>query len=372
MKNETRALMSRFMEKPMNGDDIERRSFEIIDSEAPTHRFSPDEWQVVRRVVHTTGDFTVIDDIRFSPHAVSSAVEALNKGKPIYTDTNMIRSGVSLTRLTGVNPDYNPDIIRCHIADTDIAAEAKRSGLPRSLLAVRKAAPILDGAIALFGNAPVGLMEINRMIIEEGLKPALVVAVPVGFVHVEESKEEIMGLDIPFIAIRGRRGGSAIAVSILHALASLAAQKAGSNIKKPVPEQPRKAVILMGHGSRMPDAASGMEEVACGIRGKFKNLMVETCSMSMLGPRFGEVFEKCVAGGAKKVTVIPYFLHFGAHMQEDIPGILIEKAHRFPGVTLIMGKHLGFDEKLTDLVIKRIGESEGLEDIRKIHKGTIE
>lgn len=367
MKNETRALMNRFMEKPLSGNDIERRSFEIIDREAPAHRFSPDEWQVVRRVIHTTGDFTVIDDIRFSPHAVSSAVEALNKGKPIYTDTNMIRSGISLARLTGVNPDYNPDIIRCHIADADIAAEAKQHGLPRSLLAVRKAAPMLEGAIALFGNAPVGLMEINRMIIEGGLQPALVVAVPVGFVHVEESKEEIMGLDIPFIAIRGRRGGSAIAVSILHALSSIAARQADSRVTKPA-EQPRKAVILMGHGSRKPEAANGMEEVARSIRERFKNLMVETCSMSMLGPRFGEVFEKCVAGGAKKVTVIPYFLHFGAHMQEDIPEILMEKAHMFPDVTLIMGKHLGFDEKLTDLVIKRIGEAEMLEDIRMIHQ----
>jgi precorrin-8X/cobalt-precorrin-8 methylmutase len=366
MKKETQALMSRFMEKPLSGNDIERRSFEIIDSEAPAHRFSPDEWQVVRRMVHTTGDFAIIDDVRFSPHAISSAIEALNNGKPIYTDTNMIRSGISMAKLTSVNPDYNPGIIRCHIADTDIATGAKQSGLPRSLLSVRKAAPMLEGAIILFGNAPVGLLELNRMIIEEGLKPALVVAVPVGFVHVAESKEETMGLDIPYIALQGRRGGSAIAVSILHALVSLAAQKAGSNIIKSVPEKPREAVILMGHGSRMPGADSGMEQVARSIRERLGDLMVETCSMSMLGPRFGEIFEQCVARGTKKVIVIPYFLHFGAHMQEDIPEILLEKAHQFPDVTLIMGKHLGFDEKLTDLVIKRIGESEGLEDIRGI------
>jgi len=323
-------------------------------------------------MIHTTGDFAIIDDVRFSPNAISSAIEALRNGKPIYTDTNMIRSGLSMARLSSINPDYNPGLIRCHIADTDIAAEAKLTGLPRSLLSVRKAAPMLEGAIVLFGNAPVGLLELNRMIIEEGLKPALVVAVPVGFVHVAESKDEIMALDVPCIALRGRRGGSAIAVSILHALASLAGQKAGSNITKSVPEQPQEAVILMGHGSRMPGADSGMEQVARSIRERLKGIMVETCSMSLLGLRFGEVFEQCVAKGAKKVIVIPYFLHFGAHMQEDIPEILLEKVHQFPDVTLIMGKHLGFDEKLTDLVIKRIGESEGLEDIRKIHKGTIE
>ena len=367
MKKEMQTLMSRFMEKPLSGNDIERLSFEIIDNEAPAHQFSPAEWQVVRRMIHTTGDFTIIDDIRFSSNAISSAVEALKNGQPIYTDTNMIRAGISLARLTGINSDYNPDSIYCHIADSDIAAEAKHSGLPRSLLSVRKAAPMLEGAIILFGNAPVGLMELNRMIIEEGLRPALVVAVPVGFVHVTESKDETMRLDVPCIALKGRRGGSAIAVSILHALISLAVRKAGTNITKTAPGQPQEAVILMGHGSRVPGADSGMEQVARSIREKLDGVMIETCSMSMLGPRFGEVFEQCVSRGAKKVIVIPYFLHFGAHMQEDIPEILLEKASMFPNVTIIMGKHLGFDEKLTDLVIKRIGESEGLEDIRKAH-----
>lgn len=364
MKKERGTLMSRFMEKPMSGDDIERISFEIIDREAPAHQFSSDEWQVSRRMIHTTGDFTIIDDIRFSSDAVSSAVEALKNGKPIYTDTNMIRAGISLARLTGINSAYSHDSIHCHIADFDIAVKARQSGLPRSLLAVRKAAPLLEGAIILFGNAPVGLMELNRMIIEEGLKPALVVAAPVGFVHVTESKEETMGLGIPYIALRGRRGGSAVAVSILHALASLAAKKVESKTAKAIPRQASQAVILMGHGSRVPGADSGMEQVVRSIRERLQGVMVETCSMSMLGPRFGEVFESCISRGAEKVIVIPYFLHFGAHMQEDIPAILLEKAKQFPGVNLIMGKHLGFDEKLTDLVIKRIGESEGLSDIR--------
>lgn len=362
--------MRRFMEKPMSGNDIEKFSFEIIDREAPAHHFSAEEWQVVRRMVHTTGDFAIMDDIRFSPDAISSAAKALKKGKRIYTDTNMVRSGISIARLKAVCSDYTTDRIVCHIADAEIASAAKETGLPRSLLAVRKAAPMLDGAIVLFGNAPVGLLELSRMIIEEGLKPAIVVAVPVGFVHVEESKDEIVGLDVPCITLTGRRGGSAIAVSILHALASIAteagsAERAASMVKKA-----DEAVILMGHGSRVPGADSGMDRVARAIREQFENTPVETCSMSMLGPRFGEIFEHCIAKGAKKVIVIPYFLHFGTHMQEDIPEILLEKARQHPDVKIIMGKHLGFDEKLTDLVIKRIGESKGLNDVLTIHDGT--
>ncbi|MGZ3595746.1 MAG: precorrin-8X methylmutase, partial [Syntrophales bacterium] len=86
---------------------------------------------------------------------------------------------------------------------------------------------ILRGGIAVFGNAPVALLELNRMILEEDIHPAFVIAMPVGFVHVTESKEEIMSLDIPHIALTGRRGGSALAVSVIHALCSLAASQAG-------------------------------------------------------------------------------------------------------------------------------------------------
>ncbi len=368
MTEKQQALMRRFMENPLSGNDIERLSFEIIDREAPAHHFSADEWQVVRRMVHTTGDFAVMNEVRFSPDAIFAAVQALKKGKPVYTDTNMVRAGISMARLKRVSSDYSPEKVICYIADGGVTAAAKEQGLPRSLLAVKKAAPMLDGAIVLFGNAPVGLLELNRMIIEEGVKPALVVAMPVGFVHVEESKEEIMKLGVPFIALAGRRGGSAIAVSVLHALAIIAA---GKDKKAPAaaPERSREAVILMGHGSRVPGADSGMEEVARTIRERMGGVMIETCSMSMLGPRFGEIFEKCVKEGAKKVILIPYFLHFGAHMQEDIPEILLEKAALFPDVTLIMGKHLGFDDKLADLVIQRIRESENLEDVGKTHGG---
>ena len=215
---------------PKSGPDIEEWSFEIIDREAPAHTFTSDEWQVVRRMIHTTGDFGVMEAVRFSPAAIASAVEALREGRPIYVDSNMIRSGLSGERLRRVCKSYNSDHIFCHIADEDVAKEARDSGLPRSLFAVRKARPMLHGGIAVFGNAPVALLELNRMIIEEGIHPSLVVAMPVGFVHVIESKEEIMSLNIPYIALAGRRGGSPLAVSTLHALCSLAeAQSGGGN-----------------------------------------------------------------------------------------------------------------------------------------------
>ena len=153
-----------------------------------------------------------------------AARSALRSGVPIFVDSNMIRSGISLARLRGVSGKYNSESLICHVADDDVAAAAHETGLPRSLYAVRKAKPSLHGGIAVFGNAPVALMELNRFIMEESIRPAFVIAMPVGFVHVTESKEEFMSLGVPYVAIAGRRGGSPLAVSVLHALCALAAE----------------------------------------------------------------------------------------------------------------------------------------------------
>jgi precorrin-8X/cobalt-precorrin-8 methylmutase len=211
---------------PKSGEDIEAASFATIDREAPAHSFPPEQWNVVRRMIHTTADFSPMKEVRFSPDAISAGVAALQAGRPIYTDSNMIRSGLSLARLRAVNASYSAQSIACHVADSDLAAEAHAQKLPRSLFAVRKAKTLLDGGIAVFGNAPVGLLELNRLIIEEDVRPALVIAMPVGFVHVVESKEELMSLRVPFIAVSGRRGGSTLAVSVVHALCSVALLKA--------------------------------------------------------------------------------------------------------------------------------------------------
>jgi precorrin isomerase len=136
----------------------------------------------------------------------------------------MIRAGLSLARLRSANADYGRERIVCHVADADVATEAEARRLPRSLYAIRKAKALLEGGIAVFGNAPVALLELNRMVLEENIRPALVIAMPVGFVHVVESKEELMSLGVPFIAIEGRRGGSTLAVSVVHSLCTLAAK----------------------------------------------------------------------------------------------------------------------------------------------------
>lgn len=220
------SLIHALMEKPMSGEAIEAASFAAIDQEAGLHGLPPGEWAVARRLIHTTADFSLIRDLRFHAGAVASGIAALRAGAPIYVDATMIRSGLSLPRLRAVHPGYGPERIHAHVADPDVAQEASRTGLPRSLFALRKARPLLEGGIVAIGNAPVALLELNRLIAEEGLRPALVVAMPVGFVHVVESKAELLGLPVPAIVLEGRRGGSPLAVAALHALAVLALEPA--------------------------------------------------------------------------------------------------------------------------------------------------
>jgi sirohydrochlorin ferrochelatase len=127
-----------------------------------------------------------------------------------------------------------------------------------------------------------------------------------------------------------------------------------------------EAIILLGHGSRVPEAGKDMEKVAVRLQQKYGYPLVEVCFMSRLGPHFPEVFEKCVKLGATKVLVIPYFLHSGLHLVLDVPEMLQEEAKKFPAVTLQMGRGFGFDEMLVDLVQTRIEETRSFRDVREV------
>ena len=198
--------------------EIERESFAVIDAVATKHGFDDREWRVARRIIHTTGDFSIIDNLRLRHDPVSAGIYAVRFGARIFCDSNMIRSGLSVARLAKLCPSYDKERIICHIADPDVAAEALTRGTTRALCSVEKARSGLSGAIVLVGNAPLALARVVRFIVEDGIRPALIIGVPVGFVNVVESKEMLDGIDVPHITILGRRGGSAIAVAVLHAI----------------------------------------------------------------------------------------------------------------------------------------------------------
>ncbi|MFL5261371.1 MAG: precorrin-8X methylmutase [Anaeromyxobacteraceae bacterium] len=194
------------------GRRIEEESFAIIDREVGAHPFAAPEWSVVRRVVHATADLEFARAMELSAGAIEAGVAALRRGAPVLADVRMIVAG--LPRLG----------IRSFIGDEDVGAAARERGTTRAAEAMRKAARLglLDGAVVAVGNAPTALAELQRLVEEEGARPALVVAVPVGFVGAAESKESARRLPVPWIVARGRKGGTPVAVAVLNALAILA------------------------------------------------------------------------------------------------------------------------------------------------------
>jgi precorrin-8X/cobalt-precorrin-8 methylmutase len=203
------------------GRNIEDGSFAIIDAEAGPHEHDPRQWQIVRRVIHATADFEFKTLMRLSPEAVDSGIAALHKGCPIVCDVKMIIAGLNEERLRSYGCATH-----CFISDEDVIAEAKAKNSTRAIEAMRKAhrlGLINDGIVAI-GNAPTALIELCRLVNEEGARPALVVGVPVGFVSAAESKEAALATAAPHIVARGRKGGSTIAVAIIHALLLLSTE----------------------------------------------------------------------------------------------------------------------------------------------------
>lgn len=128
----------------------------------------------------------------------------------------------------------------------------------------------------------------------------------------------------------------------------------------------KRALIILGHGSRADGAADNMEKVALRLKERLDYEIVETCQMSGKGFLFPEVFDRCLKQGAAFVLVLPYFLHRGIHILLDVPRMMQEKAKEYPGVKVVLGSNLGFDEALVDIMLKRVSESEQFHDIREM------
>ena len=197
--------------------DIEKRSFEIITEEllsrGKADAILPENELVVKRVIHTTADFDYVDNLCISEGAVQKGMQALRNGACIVTDTQMARSGINKKKLAQFGGE-----VFCFISDEDVAAQAKQQGTTRATASMEKAAKLDRPLIFAIGNAPTALVKLNELM-EQGLRPELIIGVPVGFVNVVPSKELIISLpDTPYIVARGRKGGSNVAAAICNAL----------------------------------------------------------------------------------------------------------------------------------------------------------
>ena len=201
--------------------DIERRSFEIIESELK-NEIPENIKPVVIRAIHTTADFDYAENLYFSDNVIDTALKVLDMGAVIVTDTNMAKAGINKSALARHGCEC-----MCFMADEDIAETAKRNGTTRAAASVDKAAKLGKPVIYAAGNAPTALVRLCDHISAGDFIPELVIGAPVGFVNVVQSKEMLIASGVPCIVARGRKGGSNVAAAICNALLYMLDNKKG-------------------------------------------------------------------------------------------------------------------------------------------------
>jgi precorrin-8X/cobalt-precorrin-8 methylmutase len=198
-----------------DGAEIYRNSFAIIRAEADLTRFSGRAEKVAVRIIHASGMVEIARDIAMSEDFAYKASAALLSGAPILCDAQMVAHGITRARLPAGNQ------VICTLGDPAVAELARSMATTRSAAAMELWRPHLAGAVVAIGNAPTALFRLLEMIDEGAPKPAAVIGVPVGFVGAAESKTALAAYEeLPFLIVAGRKGGSAIAVAAVNALAS--------------------------------------------------------------------------------------------------------------------------------------------------------
>ncbi|GAB3443148.1 precorrin-8X methylmutase [Insolitispirillum peregrinum] len=198
------------------GDDIYRQSFAIIRAEANLTRIPADLEKLAVRVAHACGMPDIIDDLMFSPGAGEAGRAALAAGAAILCDCRMVAEGITRARLPAANR------VVCTLNDPSVPDLARQMDTTRSAAALELWRPQLAGAVVAIGNAPTSLFHLLTMLDAGAPRPALILGFPVGYVGAAESKQELAddSRGVPFVAVRGRRGGSAMAAAALNALAT--------------------------------------------------------------------------------------------------------------------------------------------------------
>ena len=200
-----------FIKEPMA---IENRSMELIAPHLEGLGLDERATKLYSRLIHASGDVGYAPITRVHPEAIDRAIEALKAGAHIYTDVEMVRTGINKKKLASFGGE-----VHCLVADPDVAVRAKTEGITRSMVAMRQFGKDLDGNIVAIGNAPTALFEVLHLVREEGIRPACIVGIPVGFVGAAESKAALAENGIvPYITVEGTKGGSPIAAAAINAL----------------------------------------------------------------------------------------------------------------------------------------------------------
>jgi precorrin-8X/cobalt-precorrin-8 methylmutase len=332
-------------------DAIEPLSLERLAADAGPLPWSGDDRTLALRLAYAVADPGILPDLAISPGAIEAGVAAFLAGRPLVVDVRMVENGISYPALKRLGID-----VRCAVDAPDVAEAARARGITRSAQAILSRVEDIEGAIVAIGNAPTALLALLDLIDARQVRPALILGFPVGYVAAAESKAELLTRGVPFVTLRGRRGGTPLAVSAVNTLLRIATGRAPA----PTPATPtasapasRDAILLIGHGSREQDASRAMERIAVEVATRAA-CMVETAYLQLITPTVLDGVDACVARGAETITVMPYFLHSGRHVVSDLPALLDQATARHPGVRFHVAHPLGFSDALADLVIERV------------------
>ncbi|MDH0143399.1 precorrin-8X methylmutase [Aquipseudomonas alcaligenes] len=199
-----------------DGQEIYRQSFATIRAEADLAAIPADLEKLAVRLIHACGMVDVVQDLRFSPGAGAAGRAALAKGAPILCDARMVAEGITRARLPANNP------VICTLHNTDVPQLARELGNTRSAVALEHWREHLEGSVVVIGNAPTALFYLLEMLDAGAPRPALILGMPVGFIGAAESKDMLAAdsRGVPYVIVRGRRGGSAMAAAAVNALAT--------------------------------------------------------------------------------------------------------------------------------------------------------
>ncbi|MEM1256288.1 MAG: precorrin-8X methylmutase [Cyanobacteria bacterium P01_H01_bin.21] len=197
---------------------ITAESFSIIDREIGPHNWSPEEYAIIRRAIHSTADFELLDLFEFSEGAIAAGITALQQQQPVIVDVRMVQMGI-----TGVLKGIGHTSIACALdyVPEDFAPRGDSAATTRTAVGMLALTQQYSTGIFVVGNAPTALLALVEQIHKGLVKPALVIGVPVGFVAVKEAKQVLAQVDVPQIQVKGRKGGSPVAAAIVNALAHL-------------------------------------------------------------------------------------------------------------------------------------------------------
>jgi len=314
---------------------IEQESYRILAEKIDLGAWPPGPAALAARVVHATAEPALLDDLVIDERAVEAGVAALRAGAPVICDIEMVRAGI-----TGVRAI-------CTLGEVaDAGPHPSRSAAAMA----RAAGTHPDGAIFVVGCAPTALAELNGLIEAGQVRPALVIGTPVGYVGAAQSKETLLEVSersgVPAIALRGDRGGAAVAAALLNALVRLAGLTR--------PAAPRASALLIGHGTRSTEGAAELARFAEVFSQARSEVAVRAGFIEFVEPTLDDAIDGLVAHGANRVVGIPLLLLGAGHLKDDGPEALQRARRRHPATTFSYARDLGVHPLVLAVVEERI------------------